>query len=108
VLFWIGAMKFTAYEAAGIEPFVANSLLMSWLYALLSVQGVSNLLGVVEIATAGLILLGPISPLSGALGGALATGTFLTTSIQNIHAAWPAWPIERTTSFWRGFSRFRM
>jgi uncharacterized membrane protein YkgB len=25
VLFWIGAMKFTAYEAAGIEPFVANS-----------------------------------------------------------------------------------
>jgi uncharacterized membrane protein YkgB len=79
VLFWIGAMKFTAYEATGIEPFVANSPLMSWLYGLLSVQGVSNLLGVVEIGTAGLILLRPISPRAAAIGGGLATGTFLTT-----------------------------
>jgi uncharacterized membrane protein YkgB len=79
VLLWIGAMKFTAYEAAGIEPFVANSPLMSWLYGTLSVQGVSNLLGVVEIGTAGLILLRPISPLAAAIGGGLATGTFLTT-----------------------------
>jgi hypothetical protein len=29
VLLWIGAMKFTAYEAAGIEPFVANTGLRS-------------------------------------------------------------------------------
>ena len=28
VVAWIGAMKFTAYEAAGIQPLVANSPLM--------------------------------------------------------------------------------
>ena len=28
VIFWIGAMKFTAYEANGIQPLVANSPLM--------------------------------------------------------------------------------
>ena len=33
VLLWIGALKFTAYEADGIQPFVANSPLMSWGYA---------------------------------------------------------------------------
>ena len=29
VLLWIGGMKFTAYEAEGIRPLVANSPLMS-------------------------------------------------------------------------------
>jgi reactive chlorine resistance protein C len=28
VLLWIGGMKFTAYEAEGIKPLVANSPLM--------------------------------------------------------------------------------
>ena len=37
VLIWIGGMKFTAYEAQGIEPLVANSPLMSWAYSILSV-----------------------------------------------------------------------
>ena len=32
VLLWIGGMKFTAYEAEGIEPLVANSPLMGWVY----------------------------------------------------------------------------
>jgi uncharacterized membrane protein YkgB len=32
VLVWIGAMKFTAYEAGAIQPLVANSPLISWLY----------------------------------------------------------------------------
>jgi uncharacterized membrane protein YkgB len=82
-------MKFTAYEAAGIEPFVANSPLMSWLYALLSVRGVSNLLGVVEIATAVLILLRPLSPLPAAIGGAIAAGTFLTT--LTVLVSTPGW-----------------
>ena len=52
VIFWIGAMKFTSCEANGIRPLVANSPLMGWLYGLLSVQGFSDLLGVVEIAIA--------------------------------------------------------
>lgn len=35
VLGWIGAMKFTAYEAEGIKPLVETSPLMSWMYQLL-------------------------------------------------------------------------
>lgn len=31
VIGWIGLMKFTAFEAYGIEPPVANSPLMSWM-----------------------------------------------------------------------------
>jgi uncharacterized membrane protein YkgB len=34
VLLWIGGMKFTAYEAEGIRPMVANSPLMGWVYGL--------------------------------------------------------------------------
>jgi len=30
VVAWIGAMKFTAYEANGIQPLVANSPFMGW------------------------------------------------------------------------------
>jgi len=30
VMLWIGGMKFTAYEAEGIRPMVANSPLMRW------------------------------------------------------------------------------
>jgi hypothetical protein len=50
VLLWIGGMKFTAYEAEGIRPLVANSPLMGWVYNLMSVTAFSSLLGVVEIA----------------------------------------------------------
>ena len=53
VLLLIGVLKFTPGEAAGIQPLVAHSPLMSWMYGLLSIQGVSNVIGVIEIATAG-------------------------------------------------------
>ena len=39
VLLWIGGMKFTAYEAEGIKPLVANSPLMGWVYRVMSVAG---------------------------------------------------------------------
>ena len=79
VLLWIGAMKFTAYEAEGIGPLVRSSPLMSWLYNVLSLQGVSNLLGVTEIATAVLIALRPVSAKLAAVGSCVAILTFLTT-----------------------------
>jgi len=79
VLGWIGALKFTAYEAAGIQPLVANSPLMSWMYGFLSVQGFSNLLGTVEIAVAAMIALRPVSPRIAAVGSAMAVMMFLTT-----------------------------
>src|SRR5256885_15426663 len=79
VVGWIGLMKFTAYEAEGIRPFVAHSPLMSWVYGLVSVRGFSALLGVVEVAVALLIAARPFSPRASALGSALAVGMFLTT-----------------------------
>ncbi len=79
VFLWIGAMKFTGYEAQGIQPLVANSPLMSWLYSFLSVQQFSNLLGIVEIVIGVLIALRPISAALAALGSAMAIATFLTT-----------------------------
>ena len=79
VVAWIGLMKFTAYEAEGIRPFVANSPLLSWVYGLMSVRGFSGVLGVVEVAVALLIAARPFWPRVSALGSALAVGMFLTT-----------------------------
>ena len=79
VVGWIGLMKFTAYEAEGIRPFVANSPLLSWVYGPLSVRGFSAVLGVVEVAVALLIAARPLLPRVSAFGSALAVGMFLTT-----------------------------
>src|SRR3954452_10292140 len=79
VLLWIGGMKFTAYEAEGIKPLVANSPLLGWGYRVVSVGGFSSLLGVVEIASGVLIALRPVWPMGSAVGGGLAAGMFLTT-----------------------------
>ena len=79
VLLWIGGMKFTAYEAEGIRPLVANSPLMGWVYRVMSVSGFSSLLGVVEIAIGLLIALRPVWPMGSAMGSGLAAGMFLTT-----------------------------
>jgi len=72
-------MKFTNYEAHGIEPMVAHSPVMGWMYKLLSVQTFSNLLGIVEIAIASLIALRPFSPKLSSIGSASAVLMFLTT-----------------------------
>ncbi len=79
VLAWIGAMKFTGYEAKGIEPLVSTSPLMSWMYSFMSLQAVSNLLGITEITTAVLIALRPVSARLTVIGSAIAVLTFLTT-----------------------------
>ena len=79
VLLWIGGMKFTAYEAEGIKPLVANSPLMGLVYRAVSVGVFSSLLGVVEIAIGVLIALRPAWPMGSAVGSGLAAGMFLTT-----------------------------
>lgn len=76
---WIGAMKFTAYEAEGIAPFVANSPLMSWVYGVFSHRQFSAVLGVVELLIAALIAVGLRWPRAGIVGSAGAVGMFLTT-----------------------------
>lgn len=79
VILWIGGMKFTGYEANGIQPLVANSPLMGWLYRFLSVQMFSNLLGVVEITIGCMIAAYKLSPRASAAGSLLAALMFVTT-----------------------------
>ncbi len=79
ILLWIGGMKFTAYEAKGLEGIVSTSPLLSWGYQVFSLQGFSNLLGVTEIAFALLIAARPLAPLASALGSFGAIGMFLVT-----------------------------
>jgi len=79
VLVWIGGMKFTAYEAEGIKPFVENSPLMSFIYHFLSVRDFSSFLGVVEIVIGLMIALRHFLPLISAAGSFFAIGMFLTT-----------------------------
>ena len=79
VIAWIGFMKFTAYEAAGIQPLVANSPPMSRVYAIFSERAFSALLGVVEVGIATMIALRSVSAKVSAIGSGLAAVMFLTT-----------------------------
>jgi reactive chlorine resistance protein C len=79
VLFWIGGMKFTAYEAEGIQGFVANSPFFSWLNIPFGPRTVSGLIGVSEIVIGLLIATGPRVPKAGLAGGIGATVVFLGT-----------------------------
>ena len=79
VVGWIGMMKFTAYEANGIQPLVAHSPLLGWMYHIWSVRQFSDGLGVVEVAIAILIALRQWSPKACAIGSVLAVLMFLTT-----------------------------
>ncbi len=79
VLLWIGALKFTAYEADGIQPFVANSPLMSWGYGVMGVRGFARLIGTTEIVLGALIAIRSFAPKVSALGSLGATAMFLTT-----------------------------
>jgi uncharacterized membrane protein YkgB/YHS domain-containing protein len=79
VLLWIGAMKFTAYEAQGISGLVANSPLLSWVYQVFSLRQFSAILGVTELLIALLIATRPFSARLSAAGSVLAVGMFVTT-----------------------------
>ena len=71
--------KFTPTEAEAIRPLVESHPLMNWLFAILSVQGVSNLIGIVEIIVAIGMVIGVWKPLIGYWSGLAATVIFLTT-----------------------------
>ncbi len=79
ILLSVGALKFTAYEAEGIQGLVANSPLMSWAYSVFSVRSYSALLGVVEIALGILIATRPFAPKASAIGSIGAIFMFLVT-----------------------------
>ncbi len=78
-LLLIGVLKFTTGEAQGIQPLVASSPLMFWLYKVFSLQAVSNLIGMIEIAAAVLIALRPFSARLSFVGSIGAIITFVLT-----------------------------
>ena len=79
LVLWFGLFKFTPTEAQAIQPLVANSPILSWLYALTGVRGVSGIIGLAEIAIALLIAARPFSPRASAAGSLGAIVMFLIT-----------------------------
>ncbi|MBA3317116.1 MAG: DUF417 family protein [Gemmatimonadales bacterium] len=86
ILLWVGALKFTAYEAEAIQGLVANSPLLSWGYSVLSVRSFAALIGLIEIGSGLLIATRPVAPKLSAIGSfgviimALITLTFVFTT----------------------------
>ncbi len=76
---WIGAMKFTSYEAGAIEGLVGSSPFVSWLYGIFDQRGAANLFGVIEITAAALLAVRPWSAVAGAVGAALIAATTAVT-----------------------------
>ncbi len=79
ILVSVGALKFTAYEAEGIQGLVANSPLMSWAYSVFSVRSFAAILGVIEITFGILIATRPFAPKVSAIGSIGSIIMFLTT-----------------------------
>jgi uncharacterized membrane protein YkgB len=79
VIAWIGALKYTSYEAVGIQPLIHNSPLMSWVYNIFSVRTTAAVIGTLEIIAALLIALRPLWPRVSALGSAMGVVLFLGT-----------------------------
>jgi reactive chlorine resistance protein C len=79
VIGWIGALKFANFEANQIQPLVANSPFMGWLYDIFSVYTFSALLGVFELAAAVLLAIKPLFPKLSIVGSVQAIVLFLAT-----------------------------
>ena len=79
VIAWIGALKYTSYEAAAIQPLIAHSPIFSWIYGVVSVRAFAAVLGTVEIIAALLIAIRPLSPRISAVGSAMAVLLFAST-----------------------------
>ena len=74
-----GLSKFTAEEAKALMGIVGPSPFLGWSYGVLSPQGFSNALGVVELSIGALIAARLAVPRLSALGGLLSAGLFLMT-----------------------------
>ncbi|HTV68331.1 MAG TPA: DUF417 family protein [Rhizobiaceae bacterium] len=88
-LLLIGGMKFTTVEIEALKPLISGTPWLAWMYPVFGEAGASYVLGVVEIATAALLILSPWSRPAGIAGGALAAFTFLVTC--SLMLALPIW-----------------
>ena len=74
-----GLAKFTSAEAELIQPLMAHSPLFAWLYGVTSVQGASNLIGVVELVLGILVTVHRWWPRVAALAGLAVALEFVFT-----------------------------
>ena len=79
VIAWIGALKYTSYEATAIQPLIAHSPIFSWLYSTFSVRTFAAMLGSLEIVAALLIAVRPLFPRLSVIGSAMGILLFLST-----------------------------
>ena len=81
VLFLVlfGLAKFTDAEAQTIHPWVANSPFLGWLYAVTTLQGASNVIGLIELTLGALLAVRPLWPRMSAIGSLGAIIAFLLT-----------------------------
>jgi uncharacterized membrane protein YkgB len=79
VIGWIGALKFANFEAHQIQPLIANSPFMGWLYDIFPVYTFSALLGVFEVTAAVLLAIKPLFPKLSIVGSVQAIVLFLAT-----------------------------
>ena len=79
ILLWVGALRFTAYEAEGIKGIVKNSPLTSWAYSLLGLQGIARVIGIIEIVLGLMIGSRNFSPKLSVLGSTGPIVMFIVT-----------------------------
>lgn len=79
VLILWGTAKWTRAEAEGIQPLVAHSPFLSWIYSVMTVQHGSELIGIAELLFAVLIALRRWFPKLSAAGSAGCIVMFLIT-----------------------------
>lgn len=104
VMLWIGGMKFTQYEADGIEGLMRTSPIFSWIYGLFSVLHGSYFIGVIElIAVAGIALL-PWSKNAYIAGLSIAALTFAAT--QTFVISLPAYETSMGFTMLTGSGQF--
>jgi reactive chlorine resistance protein C len=87
MLLWAGAYKLTAPGADGIVPLVSTSPLISWLFTLFGRYPGSDIIGITEITSAILIVIGWFKPQAGMAGSLIATIIFTVTGTMVITAA---------------------
>lgn len=79
IFFWFGGMKFAAYEAEGVAGIARDYWAFGWLYPLFGVQGASDVIGLIELATGAMIALGHRIALASLVGGLMGMVTFCIT-----------------------------
>lgn len=79
ILIWVGFFKFTAVEAGAIKNLVENHFAMSWMYKVMTVQQVSNCIGIFEVVTGIGLLFSLFFKRIGVYAGFASAVIFVTT-----------------------------